>query len=239
MCEFFSGILTKKEKILYLNASNSHDEIIKNYKLKEDEDTKTWLRFEITPIDDEHKKTKNKKYWELKIDEKTVPDWYLRNKEHYDSLMYNALWENISSIIERFDIKHETKILKLFERIFRVENKASEEDIVKIDVPFCVDPAHVVLCKAKTERAKRVISRFIDPEIKYKMPKIKSSIKKEDIKKSKYTPKSHYSIDYFINILKIISCMDDHFAITILKDHPSFLECEDFEFILAPRIESE
>ena len=240
MCEFFSAILQKDEKVLYIDDCNSHDAIVKKYNLKDSDDTKKWLRFEITPIEEKYKKSKEEQFWKLKIDEKTTPDWYLRNKSHYDSLMYNTLWETTGNVIERFDIEEETKLLKLLEKVFKISNTVSEEKAVKEDRPYCIDPAHVVLCIAKTERAKRLISRFIIAKTDYKIPKLKRTIKKEDIKKgNSYSPKSMYSLDYFISIVKLINCVSDHFAITVLNDQPAFIECFDFEFCLAPRIESE
>ena len=240
MCEFFSGILLKNEKVLYIENCNSHDTIIKQYNLKESDDTKKWLRFEITPIDEKHKKSREEQFWKLKINEKTIPDWYLRNKLHYDGLMFNALWGLIGSEIERFSIEEETKLLKVFEKVFSISNTITEEKAVQADRPFCIDPAHVVLCVAKTEKAKRLISRFIIANTDYKIPKLKRAIKREDIKKgNSYSPKSMYSLDYFTSVMKLISCVTDHFAITVLNDHPAFIECEDFEFLLAPRIEAE
>ena len=97
MCEFFSCILKKDGTVLWNNKKgelfidDSHEKIIEEYKLDANKDeTKTYIRVEITPKDDDiynHKKGN----WEIEIDEDTTPDWYTRNIPKYEKQLMGAL----------------------------------------------------------------------------------------------------------------------------------------------------
>jgi len=232
MCKFFSGILKKDGKVLYQENSNSHDSIVKHFKLDEKDDTKKWLRFEILQKDGDND-NHDLRTWRIKIDEPTTPDWYLRNKSFFDKKMRKALKENFVEPIMRFPIEQEAKLLKAFDRIFQIENVYTEEKAVKTDNLCAVDPAHVCLVKAKSERAKRFLARFANKGVR--IPGFSYAVSS----KKKVIPKSLYSLDYFQNVIKIFACINDHFAITIGKDLPATIEDEDFSFLLAPRIECE
>jgi len=240
MCNFYTGILKKTGEVLSSLDTNSHDDLVRRFKLKEKDDTNRWLRFEINPKDDDEKNIA-KANWILKIDEKTEPAWYLRNKTMYDKKMWNAWKQAVAKRpqpVNRFPIEYESKLLKAFSAIFQQHNGISEDKAVKMENFAIVDPAHVVMCVAKTEEAKRLLSRFFLTTVN--KPNFRYSVSKRTLKPNeKYIAKSLYSMDYFINILKVLNCTTDHFAITIGRDQPATIEDEHFQFLLAPRIEAE
>jgi len=133
-------------------------------------------------------------------------------------------------VIERFDVETESKLLKAFLKVFtESDNIVSEEKLLEIETPGVVDPAHVCMVVAKTTRAKLVIRRFFDGQCK--VPDLTNTLNQSG--------NSMIAIDYFLNILKIIDVVSDHFRIREGTDSPGIIESEDFKFLLAPRIESE
>ena len=239
MCNFFSGILKKDGTILYSKTSDNHHAIMDDHKLKDEDDTKKWLRFEIRQEEND-KKNKDLKTWEIQIDSPTTPDWYLRNKSKYDEKMFEALKERLDKIISRFDIKTETKVLTALDKIFSVatpEFAISEDTAMKSKYVAAADPAHVVMVIAKTEEAKRVLSRFATSDVR--IPMIKFSINQKDVDEAKgkrYIPIGAYSLDYLQQSLKVLDCTDDNVEITVTYNNPCRLENNHFLFLLAPRI---
>ena len=135
---------------------------------------------------------------------------------------------------EHFDIKQESKILKAMNNIFEDQARlVSEDEIVNAENIMAVDPAHVCMVIAKTSKAKIVLRRFYNPDVNHKEPDI------ESLGLLKTMGCSLYATDYFLNIMKIIESVDDHFKIRLGTDTPCIIETDDFKFLLAPRIESE
>lgn len=252
MCQFFSGIVKKTSgKVLHLrdgidrpNVGNreSHDEIIKVFKLLYSDDTKKWLRFEVLQNNgDNH--NKDIKTWDIKIDSPTTPDWYMRNKTYYDEKIFDALKiaiKNLPRKVKRFDSNEESKLIKTLSTIFG-DGGISEEDAVEKDELIAVDPAHVLMCVAKTEEAKRILCRFCGEgttkKVVFNWTVDKNTLK--DCKDGKYHPRALISIEYIQKAIKVIECISDHIALTIKYENPVRIENEHFEFVIAPRVESE
>ena len=96
MCEYFSCIVTRDMKVLWLKTSTRHEDIIEEYKLKDTElEKRDFVRIEINPKD-KSKATKNKKDWNFKVDEKdTLPKWFEKNKKKYEKLCWDVWKESI------------------------------------------------------------------------------------------------------------------------------------------------
>jgi hypothetical protein len=244
MCNFFSGILKKDGTVLYSINHDSHDTLIQENNLKTSEDSRTWLRFEILPSDGEESNRK-KKNWFIKIDEAETPDWYTRNKAMYDEILFKTLKKTFrgkdkmkaeaeKNKVVRFDFNTESKLMKTLGKLFGEHEGISEEMAMEREDMIVVDPAHVCMARAKTEQARRILTRFADPEISHKAPTIDW-----EINDKKYIARSGVSLDYMEKILAVIKCVQDHYFITAKCDSPVRLECDDFEFLVAPRIENE
>ena len=82
MCEDFSGIITEKGEILWLKEDTSnHQKIIDKFQLKETEDSKSWVRFEIHYIGagKVRKVSRDREDAKFKWDCQTLPSWAEKN----------------------------------------------------------------------------------------------------------------------------------------------------------------
>lgn len=131
--------------------------------------------------------------------------------------------------IERFEVALQRKLLASFENIFSSDGDISEQEFLEREECSIVDPAHVCLCIAKTDQAKRFLVAFASQDVNPKIPEIHYDKEEKS--------KSLYSIDYLFNIFKILEITLDYVQITIGTDYPGIFENDDFKFILAPRIE--
>lgn len=98
MCNFFSAIITRNE-VLWHKDLDSHEEILKYWKVKRDtykrilhdsNYTPSFVRIEIIPQDNDifnH----NLKNWRIKIDQDIIPEWFERNRLRYEDQAYEAL----------------------------------------------------------------------------------------------------------------------------------------------------
>lgn len=270
MCNFFSGILKKDGTVLWSNDTDSHDTLIEKHKLNVNSDSRTWLRFEITPIDNDEKNRKRDN-WRIKIDETQEPSWYTDAKVNYDILMYKALKDAFKeqdktlrqkehekallekarkemekNMVVRFDIDMEMKLLKAFEKLLGSHKGISEEYAMSMKVFSVIDPGSVVLVTAKTERARRLLSRFKDPEIEKETMMDNAhkynntwEISKKDVAKKSYVPRSALGIDYVEKIVSIMKIVSDFFYVTTLHDKPVRIQNKDFEFLVAPVLKDE
>jgi len=95
MCKYFSCIVTKGGKALWLKNSMSHEDIIREYKLDDmrtDYINLSFIRLEIIP---KGKITRNKKDWVLNVDQHPQPDWYILDPEKYNKYAWDAWRESI------------------------------------------------------------------------------------------------------------------------------------------------
>ncbi len=76
MCEFFSSILTyKNKKLLFDLDTDSHHEILSKNGIKDNSLMPKFVKLEFTPRDGDifnH----NIKNWKLTVDQDQIPDWY-------------------------------------------------------------------------------------------------------------------------------------------------------------------
>ena len=86
------------------------------------------------------------------------------------------------------------------------------------------------MVQAKTEQAKRVLSRFVeDEEENRSLPKLDYS--------SGYGTGSKYAANYLKKIMDLLYTKDATIKLSVGKDYPATFENKDFSIILAPRIE--
>lgn len=139
-------------------------------------------------------------------------------------------------VIKRFELKTEAKAIKAVAAIFEIKNEISEETAIKTEKPYIIDAANVCMIAAKTEQARRVLSRFL--------PADNEGQKWPDCLKFEGQPgqviKSLYSIEYLKKIFKILAASDSDLAASIQTntDYPGIFETEHFKIVLAPRVEN-
>jgi hypothetical protein len=115
MCKAFSCIITKDKKVFWKLNIDSHDEIIKEFKIDEKKDTIQFVRCEISPKNGSYL---NPDKWVFKIDEDNIPIWF--SPMHKEKVMisfrqwkkelYKILIKNKKIINPLKDIKFKGKI---------------------------------------------------------------------------------------------------------------------------------
>src|SRR3990167_8571400 len=99
MCKFRSMIVLRTGEILSLEKSDSHNEIIKHFRLKEGiSENRNFVAVEIVP--------KNgllfscvKKEWMLTVDEESsIPAWFSEDRANYEDKCYQHLFEFIRKV---------------------------------------------------------------------------------------------------------------------------------------------
>lgn len=79
MCKRASFIAVRGGKVAWLLTSDSHEDIIKAEKLKDDDEhNRQFVRIECLPKDDPF--SINPLDWEVKEDEESLPSWYDREE---------------------------------------------------------------------------------------------------------------------------------------------------------------
>ena len=85
MSKQFACIMTKDKKVL-THKYHSHEEIVKEYNLKDGTSkNRSWLRIEVIPEDDNY--ASDVVIWKFIVDEKDIlPEWFELNKKAYENL---------------------------------------------------------------------------------------------------------------------------------------------------------
>jgi hypothetical protein len=105
MCNFFSGIITEKDGILWHRDMDSHEEILDYWRGKEEKhkimlrnisSEPQYVKFEILPQDSLW--NFNLATWKFKVDQDILPDWYSENPEYFKEKAFNALVDCIGKI---------------------------------------------------------------------------------------------------------------------------------------------
>jgi len=265
MCNYFSGILKKNGEVLYLEETNQHVDIIKKHKLSEIDDTDKWLRFEISNITNDlksmrkmdwrlkideqfepewylrNKNTFDKAMWAAWHGEQTKRRVKIlqrekeKRKKEREILKKQMEFDKVSA--DRFSPEIESKLLKEISKMLMIpndrtltENRAMAEPHIAV-----TDPAHVCMFLAKTEKAKRLLSRFIEARdyIIPKIPVLDFSVKKGE------TPSAKIPMDYVESIIKILKINTNAIKVTTGKDRPVIIENKDIAVYLAPRIDDD
>ena len=139
--------------------------------------------------------------------------------------------------IERYEAKEEAKLLKALDQIFNRSNNTTEEEALMTkslnddDITVynkTVDPSHCIMITALSERGKRIISRYVDHDNVPNNPALDYS---NDIGDSKI------STEFIIKCTAILQIDQDYIQFICGNDKPLILKTEDFEILIAPRIE--
>jgi hypothetical protein len=119
MCKAFSCIITKNKKCYWKLNLDSHESLIDNFKLKEDDDTYKFVRVEVAPRNNNYLKPDK---WVFKIDEENMPDWF--SPSHKEIVMKNfRLWKK-----QLYTILVRKKIVNPFK--FRMVKKVSVKHVL-------------------------------------------------------------------------------------------------------------
>jgi len=124
MCQFFSCLIDKAGKVYWDRNIDSHEELVDKFKLDgNNDDSKKWVRIEVTFIDDDiynHKKDN----WKISIDQYIIPAWYERQQSTlYEPNIWKALKQCFKEIfiIDKIDIWTSVKDGRSFIRNSKVE----------------------------------------------------------------------------------------------------------------------
>ena len=107
MCEYFSCIITRKQKVLWDINHVSHEDMINKHNLKDDKlENRNFVKIEITPKTIKQV-TRKKSDWVFKVDETdTLPKWFTKKQEFLESLCWK---EWTKSVKTQISINNETK----------------------------------------------------------------------------------------------------------------------------------
>lgn len=136
-----------------------------------------------------------------------------------------------------FEINQESKVLKALKKFFKEEkNPLSEDQAVERNDLFLTDAANVCLIEAKSEEAKRCLSRFLSSDFKQdrEMPSLNySSIE------GKGNIECKYSVEYLKGIINLFDACSKGFGLSIKInfEYPATFEDEHFKVILAPKVD--
>ena len=136
--------------------------------------------------------------------------------------------------MERYDIKTEGKLLKAINKLLPEHNEMTEEEVLNLSEVAIMTPCNVCMFIAKTERSKRLLSRFVLKESNIKVP-----VLSYDPKGSINNITSKYSTEYLKNLMDLFVLNGAGVKLSIMADYPITLEDNDFKVILAPRLEND
>ena len=100
MCQFFSSIVTRQGDILWNEYTNSHEDLVEYFNLRDDNNLQHFVRCEFTPKENKYADVE---HYTLKVDEKTKPKWFVEIQE--------ATKEKMSVIISKMIIRGEKNLL--------------------------------------------------------------------------------------------------------------------------------
>ena len=109
MCNAFSCIVTKDKKVYWKFAMDSHDEIIKEFKLEDNTDNQEQMQFarvEISPKNNDYLKPR----WQFKIDETITPEWFSPAHKQKCIEAHKEYKKQLYSILIRKKIIHPFKL---------------------------------------------------------------------------------------------------------------------------------
>ena len=132
--------------------------------------------------------------------------------------------------VDRFDFETANKLINRMKRIFSLSEEPVSEDYAVLNVPGLTDPANVGFISGKSERAKRLLSYFVDMEIN----------NTKEVPELTYSKAggANFSIEYIKPFIDILQVTDHQISIKTREDYPITLENKDFLLVLAPRIEN-
>ena len=138
--------------------------------------------------------------------------------------------------INRFPFSEEHALMREIHKTFPSQKDCiSEDEALRLKNVCIMDPANVSMIVAKTEEAKRLLSRFITKtQKKQKTPSLNY------VAKNGEKIMSRYSVEYLLKILEILGENDSSsISISMKKQYPLTMGNKHFDLILAPRVENE
>ena len=140
--------------------------------------------------------------------------------------------------VTRFDPKLESKLLIKFQKLNFRQGNMSEDQALNINEFGLMDSSNVLMFIAKTEQAKRFLSKFADFEHKQNIPELRfNDAAAGDVAICKYNSHLLASIIEILNLVNNGRC--ENIQITLKKDFPIVMDTLDFKVILAPRVGEE
>ncbi len=141
-----------------------------------------------------------------------------------------------------YNVDDSCKILKALNKILsEIDDCPSEKEMLKMDDVIVLDPANVMGIIAKTNRAKKLIRRFV---LKDENPRKAPSLEYHKQEVGKCRLSTEYMVQA-INLFKVISTLkgddaeEESFNIISAKNFPITMSNKDWAIILAPRIEND
>lgn len=138
---------------------------------------------------------------------------------------------------EQFSDKVHANLHKAIAFLFSWENEPLSEQIAFSKEKLCLlDDSKAAMLIAKTYRAKEILRHYMNfDKSDTKVPKLDYATKndKDNIFMSKY------SLEFLIPALKIFKCISESVKVQIRNDYPVTISNDDFDFILAPRVEND
>lgn len=133
------------------------------------------------------------------------------------------------------DEKLKKDLYKDFKKIFSIDkDKEGEDEIIEPKIGY-IDLANVMMVIPKKKSLKQFIVNTFDVNESKRPEILNYRISKEEIGKEISTI---YSGDYLKLILEIVKHYDT-VRFKMKQDYPLLVETEDFDFILAPRVEND
>jgi hypothetical protein len=148
-------------------------------------------------------------------------------------VLKSELKKNNESSCEYFEWDDEQRLHNTLNKIINYKKKClSEKSAMKRKNLCATDSINVFMIIAKTQRAKTIIRRYINPDDKLQEePKIE--YESDSIAKSKY------SLGYLTKMFDFFDILTDNSVVfTMKEDYPLTVENNDFKIILAPRVEN-
>jgi len=138
--------------------------------------------------------------------------------------------------MKRFDINMEYGLIKILRDMLPEPDETSlvsESRAAAMKKCIVMCPSNIMMVVAKSEEAKRVLSRFLDKrQLGHKYPDLNyKSIIGEVIK-------SKYNLEFLKDIWNLFDQMDIGMEIQINGEYPATFSNEHFEVILAPRVDN-
>lgn len=139
-----------------------------------------------------------------------------------------------------FGVKEEIALLTAFENVIHQEEEwMSEEEALKREKIACMDGANVLMVIAHSVRARRFLARFVPKDSKIKIPELCYDLlnrgKDTDLKK-KCSMK--VGMEYLTKAIAVFTATgEETLRVSIHHDYPITLKTDDFEIIIAPRVE--
>jgi hypothetical protein len=137
--------------------------------------------------------------------------------------------------INKFELKLETKLITKLKKIVAISDvPIPEEEIINLATVNIINKTNTLLITAKTEEAKRILSRFIrsKEDIIFKCDQFEYNNPLSGIEiKSNYSIKLLKQLIDFLNVGGI-----ENITLKMKNNYPLLMENKHFWVILAPRI---